>query len=338
MGKGICVAGLLALDTIYPIARYPQSGQLAGIVGEPRSSSGGAVCNVLMSLARLDPKLPLSGQGVVGADDAGALVLAEMRKHPNIDLTHIQQREGASTSYSIVMQDEGTAARTFFHWPGSNCSLRPEDISWDAAGELIHFGYLLALDVLDSADPEYGTKMARVLHEAQQQGIATSLDVVSENSDRYRTIVPPSLRYADYCIINELEAQQITGTPLRSVQGIMFAENMRMALEALQAMGVARWAVIHAPEGGFGLDKAGNYVRVPAIPVAKEEIRSTTGAGDAFCAGVLYAAYHGQSLEEALFLGNATAACALRHENVTDSILPAEETKAWARALQDDRE
>lgn len=336
MSKGICVAGLLTLNTTYPIARFPQSGQLTGIVGEPRSSSGGAVCNVLMSLARLDPALPLSGQGVVGADDAGALVLSEMRKLPSIDLTHISQREGASTSYTIVMQEEDTAARTFFHWPGGNCSLRPEDISWDAAGELLHFGYLLALDELDAADPEYGTRLARVLHEAQQRGIATSVDVVSESSERYKKIVPPSLRYADYCIINELEAQQITGIPLRSVQGVMFAENMQMALESLQKMGVARWVVIHAPKGGFGLDKAGHYAHVPAIPIAKEEIRSTTGAGDAFCAGVLYAAYHGQSLEEALFLGNATAARALRHENVTDSILPVEETKAWARARQAD--
>lgn len=333
MSKGICVAGLLALDTIYPIARFPQAGQLTGIVGESRSSTGGAVCNVLMSLARLDPALPLSAQGVVGIDEAGAWVLSEMGKHPNIDLSHVQQREGASTSYTIVMQDESTAARTFFHWPGGNCSLRPEDISWDAAGELVHFGYLLALDVLDSPDPEYGTKMARVLHQAQQRGIATSLDVVSENSDRHKKIVPPSLRYTDYCIINELETQQITGVPLRSVQGVMFAENMRMALEALKAMGVGRWSVIHAPEGGFGLDDSGNYVRVPAIPIPKEEIRSTTGAGDAFCAGVLYAAHHGQSLEEALFLGNATAACSLRHENVTDSILPVAETRAWAQGL-----
>ena len=80
---------------------------------------------------------------------------------------------------------------------------------WDA--ELLHIGYILLLDALDEADAEYGTRMARLLHDAQQHGIKTSIDVVSESGDRFRRLVPPALRYTDYCIINEVEAQESTG-------------------------------------------------------------------------------------------------------------------------------
>jgi arabinose-5-phosphate isomerase len=57
--------------------------------------------------------------------------------------------------------------------------------------------------------------MARLLAEAQKHGIKTSIDVVSEASDRFTRLVPPSLKYTDYCIINEIEAGQTTGIALR---------------------------------------------------------------------------------------------------------------------------
>jgi sugar/nucleoside kinase (ribokinase family) len=57
--------------------------------------------------------------------------------------------------------------------------------------------------------------MARLLHDAQRSGILTSIDVVSEASDRFKKLVPPAMKYADFCIINEVEAQNSTGIVLR---------------------------------------------------------------------------------------------------------------------------
>jgi sugar/nucleoside kinase (ribokinase family) len=153
--------------------------------------------------------------------------------------------------------------------------------------------------------------MARVLADAQKHGIKTSIDVVSENSDRFSRLVPPSLRYTDYCIINEIETSASTGIPLRGEAGQLLKENLPVALSRLHELGVREWAVIHAPEGGFGIEKSGRYVTYPSIPLHREEIVDKVGAGDAFCAGVLSGAYCGLTIDESIQLGNAAAAMSL---------------------------
>ena len=89
--------------------------------------------------------------------------------------------------------------------------------------------------------------MARLLAEAQSRGIRTSIDVVTESGDRFRTLVPPALRYTDYCVINELEAQQITGVLLRDEEEKLYPEHMEEALRKMKELGVSTWAVIHCP-------------------------------------------------------------------------------------------
>ena len=153
---------------------------------------------------------------------------------------------------------------------------------------------------MDEPDNQYGTKMARLLAHAKEHGLETSVDVVSEMSDRFQKIVPPSLKYTDYCIINEIEAQCTTGISLRE-NGELQRQNMKKALEKMNEMGVAKWAVIHCPECGFGLDcRTGEYVEVPSLKLPKGFIKNTTGAGDAYCAGVLYGAHEDRSLEDSM--------------------------------------
>ncbi|MBQ4322741.1 MAG: hypothetical protein IJC19_02240, partial [Clostridia bacterium] len=50
----------------------------------------------------------------------------------------------------------------------------------------------------------------KILQEAKARGIETSIDLVSENSDRYSLVVS-CLPYVDNLIINELEAAKICG-------------------------------------------------------------------------------------------------------------------------------
>ena len=89
MAKGIGVAGNLVEDIIYPIPRYPQIGELATI-GEPIiRSTGGAVCNVIMDLAKLDASLALKAIGVVGEDEGGKLIMDRLAAYPNIDCSQI---------------------------------------------------------------------------------------------------------------------------------------------------------------------------------------------------------------------------------------------------------
>ena len=102
-------------------------------------------------------------------------------------------------------------------------------------------------------------------------------------------------------------------------------ENMKAALQKLHELGVAKWAVIHCPELGCGMDEAGNYCEFESLKLPKGYIKGTVGAGDAFCAGVLYAAETGMTLPEALKLGACTAAASLSEVSASDGVKTAEE-------------
>jgi sugar/nucleoside kinase (ribokinase family) len=104
---------------------------------------------------------------------------------------------------------------------------------------------------------------------------------------------------------------------------------MPRALEEIKKLGVSQWAVIHCPEGGYGLDSSGRFVESPTINVPPDYIKGKVGAGDAFCAGTIYAAFRGGSLEEGLDLGNAAAAASLSMPGATEGMLPVEELKKF---------
>lgn len=208
----------------------------------------------------------------------------------------------------------------------ANAYYGEEHIDWEGLDvDIFHIGYILLLPELDSADEEYGTKMARLLHRVQEKGIKTSIDVVSESGDRFARLVTPALKYADYCIINELEAQQTTGVLLRDEENNLIREHLPMALKRLKELGVSTWAVIHCPELGCGIDETGAYVEVPSLKLPQGWIKGTVGAGDAFCAGVLYGAEMDMSMADALTLGACTAAASLREVSASDGVQRAEE-------------
>lgn len=195
------------------------------------------------------------------------------------------------------------------------------DIDWDkVTANIFHIGYILLLNALDQPDAEYGSKMARLLHAAQAHGLKTSIDVVSEASDRFARLVPPAMKYTDYCIINEYEAEMTTGVKLRGEAGELIEANLPAALQAMKDMGVSTWAVIHCPEGGFGLDEQGRFVRMGSLVLPEGYIKGSVGAGDAFCAGVLYGAEKGWTLERAIDLGIASAAASLSAAGATEGM------------------
>lgn len=319
MGKGICVAGNMIVDIMYPCAGWPKRGELVHILDGISRSTGGAVCNVIIDLAKLDPQLPLYAMGKIGDDAEGDLIMKGLNEHANINTDNVL-RDGIS-AFTAVMNDQQSKERTFFTHLGANGRFDESDIDWSKVdADLFHIGYILLLNALDQPDDEYGTKMARLLHSAQQHGMKTSIDVVTEASDRFMRIVPPAMRYTDYCVINEVEAQQTTGVELRTENGALLTENMPKALKKMKEMGVSTWAVIHAPEGGWGLDGNDEYVALKSLKLPEGYIKGSTGAGDAFCAGVLYGAEKQYALADAIRLGIASAACSLSDVSATDGM------------------
>jgi sugar/nucleoside kinase (ribokinase family) len=266
----------------------------------------------------------LVASGFAGYDAEGEFIMEEMGKYPNIDLSMIK-REGR-TSFTAVMSNNKTKERTFFQHAGANAYYCEEHIDLDHLNvDIFHIGYILLLPALDAEDDEYGTKMARLLHHVQEKGMKTSIDVVSESGDRFARLVTPALKYTDYCVINELEAQQTTGILLRDRHGTLHTENMPAALRKLRELGVSTWAVIHCPEMGCGIDENGRYFEVPSLKLPERWIKGTVGAGDAFCAGVLLAAETGMSLQEALVLGACTAGASLSEVSASDGVKTAQE-------------
>jgi sugar/nucleoside kinase (ribokinase family) len=317
--RGICVAGNMVVDILYPVRGLPALGELTTIEENISRSSGGALCNVIMDLAALDSTLPLTALGRLGTDTDGDFILEKLRAFGNIDLSNLK-REGR-TSFTMVIADEITKQRTFYHYRGANARFSESDIDWDRIdAKLLHLGYILLLDALDAEDAKYGTKLARLLHNARQKGIETSVDVASETGDRFEKLVPPALKYTNYCVINELEAEQSTGVRLRDDDGGLMARNMPAALKRLMELGVSTWAVIHCPEGGYGMDNEGRHEAIDSPKLPPGYIEGTVGAGDAFCAGVLYAAHNRRSLKKGIELGIAAATCSLSRGNATEGM------------------
>lgn len=322
--KGIAVAGNMIVDMLYPISNFPKPGELVTVTGDLSRSTGGCLCNDIVDLAKLDPALPLVALGRVGDDAEGKYIMDKLCVYPNIDLQYVKA-EG-TTSYTLVLADDTTKQRTFYQCRGANAAFCQEDIPWDALNaDILHIGYILLLDTLDEEDSEYGTKMARLLKQAQDRGIKTSIDVVSEAGDRFRRLVSPAMRYTDYCVINEVEAGATTGIQLRGENGELIRENFPAALKAMKDLGVSTWAVIHCPELGCGLDENNNLVEVPSLKLPEGWIAGTVGAGDAFCSGVLYGAWKGMDLKSAIELGTASAACSLSQPGATEGMRSVEE-------------
>ena len=325
-GKGICVAGNIVADILYPVSGLPKPGELTSIQEGINRTTGGAVCNVIGDLALMDPALPLTALGRIGDDAEGDFVLETFRRFKNVDISMIK-RDG-KTSFTAVMSDTISKERTFFHYRGANARFCEDDIIWDKINaDFFHIGYVLILDALDEEDSEYGTKMAKLLSHARQRGIKTSLDVVSEAGDRFKRLVPPCLKYTDYCIINEIEASQVAGIALRDETGNLLSGNIPKVLDKIKGLGVCEWAVIHSPEGGYGMDSRGKLIESPTFNLPASYIKGKVGAGDAFCAGAIYAASKGGSLEEGLELGNAAAAASLSMPGSTEGMLPAGQLK-----------
>lgn len=331
--KGIAIAGNMIVDILYPIDGFPGPGELTAITGPMLRSTGGCLCNVITDLAALDGDLPLTALGHLGCDKDGDFIQEKLQAWKNIDLSQI--RRSGTTSYTLVMADERSKQRSFYHCHGGNADFCEADINWDMLDiSLLHIGYILLLDALDAPDDLYGTKLARLLAHAQKRGIRTSVDVVTKAGTRLRQIVPPALKYTDYCVINEAEAQAVTGIRLMGEGGKLIKANLPAALRKMKELGVSAWAVIHSPEGGFGLDEQDDYVEVPALQLPEGYIKGSVGAGDAFCSGVLYGVWKGMSFQDSMELGTAAAACSLSQPGATEGMRGYGDTMRLYRMLR----
>lgn len=316
MAQKITLAGNIIVDNVKTITAWPDKGMLVPITDVKRSP-GGSVPNSGIDLKTLDPSVEVAAVGKVGDDDAGGFVRAFMEER-GLDVSGVRTVEGIPTTFTDVMTVATTGERTFFNMHGADSAFVPEDVDPAALGcDIFHLGYLLLLDGMDAEDPEYGTKAARLLAKVRAAGIKTSLDIVSEQSDRFARVVRPALKHCDYVVINEVEGSLATGLPASDADGRPSETNLRRICEALFGLGVGEQVVVHCPEMSVSLDRAGNFAAVPSLNLPSGWIKGSVGAGDAFCAGMLYAFLKGMPADEGMRLASCAAAMNLA---ATDSV------------------
>ena len=312
---GIAVAGTILVDKLNEIGAYPASGELTKILSVSRAV-GGAVPNVGIDIKRVDPAITVKAVGKIGKDSEGDFLVNTLEGN-GVDASLLVRGE-APTSFTDVMSIVG-GQRTFFTYPGACADFGYDDIDFDSLDvKMLHLAYFLLLDKVDGGDGE------KILKAAQERGIKTSIDLVSENSDRYH-IVKDCLKYTDNVIINELEAGMIAGiTPCR--------ENLEKIARAIKDMGVSERVIIHMPETGVCLSDNG-FFEVPSWDLPKGFIKGKTGAGDAFCAGALIGIYRGLDEMQILTLAQKSATASLAAPDAIGGMVSEAEIDAMLKEM-----
>jgi sugar/nucleoside kinase (ribokinase family) len=327
---GVLAGGNWIIDQVKMIDVYPQPEQLGNIRSQSQGT-GGAPYNVLVCLAQTGVPFPLLGAGLVGKDPLGAQILENCRRH-RIDTRHLTPTPRGPTSYTDVMTEQGHGRRTFFHARGANALWRGADLEFERiTARIFHLGYLLLLDALDESDRRFGTRAARLLAAAQAAGVKTSVDVVSEDSDRFPRIVNPALKHVDYCILNEIEAGKTTGFKIRLPDGRLDLVALRHSTGALLQQGVRELVVVHFPEGAFARTRQGEDCWQPALKLPPNYIGGTAGAGDAFCAGMLLGLHEGWDLGRCLVTAVCIAGASLADATCTAGVKSLKNSLSLAR-------
>jgi sugar/nucleoside kinase (ribokinase family) len=318
LNKGIAFAGNLIVDNLKFVEKWPVVTGLTTITRQSKALGGlASTCTVCTAI--LDPEVPVKVIGIVGEDELGDRILSEFAQYPQVDTQFVTRR--GETSYTDVIT-EPDGRRTFFQFRGANALLGPSAFDFTKIeADILHIGYILLLDTLDGPDPDYPTALCRVLAGAREAGILTSVDVVSEDGDRFRKIVSPSLAYTDILTINDFEASAVTGISLRDTRGRLLLENLQSCAWALAGMGVHKWVCIHMPEVSVGIDvEFGTYTEIETLRLPEGFICSSVGAGDAFACGLLLGAYRGLSLDEAIHQANMVAAQSLAGDSAAAAL------------------
>jgi ribokinase len=259
----IALVGLASWDRLLVVDRLAGPGEYAIVVDEA-SLPGGTTSNSAVALARLGAETAMIG--VVG-DDAEGAALREALASAGVDVSALAVRAGERTDASTILVGGEPPDRTIY-WHKGAAIVRGDrlDIPWI-------FGHdLVVLDVADHPLRRFLTDLpAHVAPRTRLLGTLTYLVDSAEPDER-----EVALRH-DVLVGNQREWLALTGaadldTATRLVQTAMSGANLRLAV-------VSRGAA------GCRLIDARQVWDVPGFRVAAVD---TTGAGDAFAAGLAY--------------------------------------------------
>ncbi len=295
----ISVAGTLVADVIIrPMRAWPGKSQNAR-VDRIEVLPGGAVANTGLALALLG--VPVSACAAVGEDNLGKIVKDSIGRWAARDGVTVLPGRRTTASLVAVSAD---GDRCFLSAAGAceEFTLTLDQVESEIASgsRALHIGYAMILPALD------GEPLKKVMQEAGRLGALTSLDVTYFDGRPWPDLLKLMPEIDVFCP-SLLEASVITGK-----------SNAAEAAEALVAAGVRKFVAVTEGARGVLIHIVGEGQEfIPARPV---KVVDTTGAGDAFVAGVLAAWYRGFPWRSAAQIGALVAATAVtgstRYENL----------------------
>jgi sugar/nucleoside kinase (ribokinase family) len=335
----VLVAGHLCIDITPELTDVPElvPGQLYEI-GSAQLTLGGCVANTSLALAAAG--VPTRVCARLGNDPLGEIARRLLAEH-GMDLADVTTTAGAATSYSIVLQLPDHD-RTLWHHPGANTVFTGREVNLDGV-DILHLGYppLLPALLADDAAP-----LLDLLTEARSRQITTSLDlaVVDRRSSvaevDWRRIFARIMPYVDIATpsIDDLtSALAITRSPddelVEECARRLVGDGCAVAVVSAGARGA--YAVSADPDRLAVAGAALSSVRstwssiAEWVPVVEPRlVASTTGAGDAASAGLLYGLAQVTGIRRATRLAARFAAAAIEGRQPS-----AEEAARWAAEL-----
>ena len=321
---GVLCAGTILVDVGKVINAYPALDHLATIE-QVSLSTGGPGLNMAVDLRMLGAAFPIGVLGAVGDDEHAAFILAECARL-GIDTAGVRTLAGAVTSFTDAMIERDGGRRTFFHHSGANALFDASTADLQTSGaRILHAGAPGIHPVMDSPLPDGGNGWSALLQRAQTAGLHTNLELVSVDPGRTAEVTLPCLPHLDSIVINELEAGALTGidAPVPTADGPVDWPGLEAMATGMIERGVSVLAVVHFPAGCVAATPGGQTWRQGSVQLLREQVRSTTGAGDAFAAGVILGLHEGWPVEQCLRLAVASAAACVRSPNTSDGIKPA---------------
>ncbi|KZM48985.1 carbohydrate kinase family protein [Labrenzia sp. OB1] len=319
--SGIICAGNWIVDIVHEIDHWPQESDLVRI-GRQNKDIGGGAANVISALAKLETGLPLWPMGAIGADDFGQYVLARCQER-GLPTHLLTQKPDIATAHTHVMSVPGKT-RTFFYQGGANDSLSIEDFAPDVfkahTARIFYLGYLTLLAELDRITRDGTPQAATVLARASAAGMMTCVDLVSIDRPDFASIIAAALPHIDYLILNEVELARASGQPEPTSGQAPGDQDLISMAATLTELGVKQAVIVHCPQKALWVGADGQVISSPITPLQSEDIASSLGAGDCFCAGVLYGLHESWTPLRALELGHAVARASLRGVTATEAV------------------
>lgn len=280
--------GALNVDRLYLVDRIPAKDE-EGFVIDVRIAPGGSAANTVAALSRLGVKTAFIGK--VGSDSDGDFLLNDMERE-GINTFGVLRGKGR-TGCALVFVDKA-GNRAILVDPGVNDDVSFEDIAkLKLRGKILH---LTSFICRKGNSPFEAQKKATEFFEV------VSLDpgnIYARRSDIWDLI-----NKAEIFLPNRAEIEEITG--LNYVEGA----------EKAMARGVKIVAVKLGERGCYVTDGKKDF----HVPAFKTRVVDTTGAGDAFNAGFLYALLKGYDLDVCGMAGNFVAARCIERMGARDGL------------------